>query len=289
MNIKVLIIGPEDTPYEKGFFFFDFIMPDNYPFAPPKVKFCTLDPNVRFNPNLYVDGKVCLSIINTWSGPSWTSAQTLSSVLLSIQSILNEFPLRNEPGFENEKDERCQIYSDIIKHETFRVAVKNVLNNIPVTFETFVPIVNDYFMNNISWYMAKLEELSSKFEKKILYSPIYSMKLVCNYKNIRKELVTYYTNICPKDKLLDFKSIDQNIEELEKNESVENKEIKKKKVRTPSKLAKKYPEGYSTISDRDKDMIYTVICDKNGIKKWKLNNKLNKNDISENCEIEISI
>jgi hypothetical protein len=26
---------------------------------------------VRFNPNLYINGKVCLSLLGTWSGPSW--------------------------------------------------------------------------------------------------------------------------------------------------------------------------------------------------------------------------
>ena len=69
---------------------------------PPKVKFCTLDGHVRFNPNLYACGKVCLSIIGTWSGPGWTSCLTLSTVLVSIQSLLNENPITNEPGFEKE-------------------------------------------------------------------------------------------------------------------------------------------------------------------------------------------
>ena len=36
----------------------------------------------------------------TWSGPAWSPAQSLSSVLISIQSLLNEKPYHNEPGFE---------------------------------------------------------------------------------------------------------------------------------------------------------------------------------------------
>jgi len=35
----------------------------------------------------------------TWSGPGWTPAQSLSSVLVSIQSLMNEKPYHNEPGF----------------------------------------------------------------------------------------------------------------------------------------------------------------------------------------------
>ena len=65
---------------KRDFIFLTLIFQDDYPVEPPKVKFCTLDPNIRFNPNLYTCGKVCLSIINTWNGPYWTSCLTLSSV-----------------------------------------------------------------------------------------------------------------------------------------------------------------------------------------------------------------
>lgn len=43
---------------------------------------------------------VAMSSIRTWTGPAWTPAQCLSSVLLSIQSLMTENPYHNEPGFE---------------------------------------------------------------------------------------------------------------------------------------------------------------------------------------------
>ena len=43
--------------------------------------------------------RVVLSF-STWSGPAWSPAQSLSSILISIQSLLNERPYHNEPGFE---------------------------------------------------------------------------------------------------------------------------------------------------------------------------------------------
>ena len=50
----------------------------------------------------------------TWSGPAWSPAQSLSSVLISIQSLLNENPYHNEPGFEqvmsNGLTKQCMIY-----------------------------------------------------------------------------------------------------------------------------------------------------------------------------------
>ena len=74
--IRALIIGPDDTPYRYGYYFFHLhFSKTNYPFVPPKVTFCTLEKGVRFNPNLYEKGKVCLSIINTWAGEKWTTPQ----------------------------------------------------------------------------------------------------------------------------------------------------------------------------------------------------------------------
>ena len=68
-----MIIGPQDTPYENGFYFFEFMFPNNYPFSPPKVFFRTTDNKTRFNPNFYVNGYVCLSLLNTWPGEQWSS------------------------------------------------------------------------------------------------------------------------------------------------------------------------------------------------------------------------
>jgi len=83
-----MIIGPKNTPYFGGFFFFEIEFPKNYPKKPPSIKFLTIDGKVRFNPNLYENGKVCLSILGTWSGPGWKPVMNLRSILLSIRSLL---------------------------------------------------------------------------------------------------------------------------------------------------------------------------------------------------------
>ncbi|BES95643.1 Ubiquitin-conjugating enzyme E2Z [Nesidiocoris tenuis] len=129
--IHALITGSFDTPYEGGFFYFIVRCPPNYPIEPPHVKFMTTcGGTVRFNPNLYKCGKVCISILGTWSGPAWTPALTLSSVLISIQSLLTENPYHNEPGFEREKaNGDSQRYNEIIQHETIRVAVIGMIEN----------------------------------------------------------------------------------------------------------------------------------------------------------------
>ena len=52
----------------------------DYPHSPPQVTYWTNGDNIRFNPNLYKCGKVCVSLLNTWRGDQWTSCQTISSV-----------------------------------------------------------------------------------------------------------------------------------------------------------------------------------------------------------------
>ncbi|NXT39499.1 BIRC6 protein, partial [Pelecanoides urinatrix] len=88
--MKVLITGPADTPYANGCFEFDVYFPQDYPNSPPLVNLETTGGHsVRFNPNLYNDGKVCLSILNTWHGrpeEKW-NPQTSSFLQVSISSF----------------------------------------------------------------------------------------------------------------------------------------------------------------------------------------------------------
>lgn len=57
------------------------------------------------NPNLYEDGKICLSLLGTWPGsdPSdtWSPKATILQVLVSLLGlVLVENPYYNEAGFE---------------------------------------------------------------------------------------------------------------------------------------------------------------------------------------------
>lgn len=129
--IHALIIGSFDTPYEGGFFYFLLRCPGNYPMQPPWVKNMTTGAGtVRFNPNLYRNGKICLSILGTWPGPPWSPANSLGSCLMSIQSLLGEKPYHNEPGYEKENSRGdSQRYNEVIQHETLRVAVCGMVDN----------------------------------------------------------------------------------------------------------------------------------------------------------------
>lgn len=98
--------GPVDTPYAGGLFFFDLLFPDDYPTdAPLMLLETTGGGRVRFNPNLYADGKVCLSLLGTFHGSQdekWDpQASSLWQLLVSVQSmVLVEDPYFNEPNVE---------------------------------------------------------------------------------------------------------------------------------------------------------------------------------------------
>ena len=199
-RLKVLIIGTKDTPYQNGFYFFDIIIPEDYPFAPPKVKFCTSNNKTRFNPNLYVDGKVCLSLINTWSGPKWTSCNSLTSVLLSLQAIVFiKNPLHNEPGFENDNTVRCINYNKILYYENINTCIITMINNIPKNFDFFESIMIQYFFDNYKYIINFID----KQEKKsiIVDAQIYDMKQYIDYKNLKKKIIDLYECIVEKNKL----------------------------------------------------------------------------------------
>jgi ubiquitin-protein ligase len=64
--MRALVMGPPGTPYEDAVFVFDLQLPPDFPQQPPAVHY--ISHAERINPNLYENGKVCLSLLGTWTG-----------------------------------------------------------------------------------------------------------------------------------------------------------------------------------------------------------------------------
>ncbi|KAL2162953.1 hypothetical protein VTH06DRAFT_6789 [Thermothelomyces fergusii] len=96
--LKVLIVGPADTPYEHGLFEFDMFCGRDFPQQPPQMFFRTTGGGrVRFNPNLYNSGKTM---------------------------IFNDQPYYNEPGYEyHGEPARAEAYNRNIEYLTVRYAL----------------------------------------------------------------------------------------------------------------------------------------------------------------------
>eukprot|EP00948_MAST-09A_sp_MAST-9A-sp1_P001718 g1718.t1 len=116
MKWNCKVPGKIGTPWAEGKYPVTIEFTDNYPSSPPKVSF----PAAFFHPNVYPSGKVCLDII----GASWSASTTLKSILLGLQTLLNE-PNPRSPAnghaarcFDKDKTE----YNRLVKKEAAKYA-----------------------------------------------------------------------------------------------------------------------------------------------------------------------
>ena len=102
-----IIVGPEGTPYEGGIYQLDILFPKDYPFKPPKIKITT----PIYHCNISGNGYICLDVLKD----KWSPVLTISKVMLSICSLLNDpnpaDPLRPEIAREFEEN-HCGIRVD---------------------------------------------------------------------------------------------------------------------------------------------------------------------------------
>jgi ubiquitin-protein ligase len=186
-EVYALFIGREKTPYHHGFYFIKFTYPDDYPMSPPKAFYATqgsISGNgiVRFNPNLYTCGKVCLSMLNTWQGPGWVPTNTIVNVFMAIQAlVLHEVPLHNEPGYTSHpvNDPIVQSYNRLIEYANYNIGIYEMLNNPPKGFEIFLPIMEKYFIENFNGIISNIQEIKDTYNQSDIKSGAYGQ---CNVK-----------------------------------------------------------------------------------------------------------
>ncbi|KAG8913271.1 Ubiquitin-conjugating enzyme E2 15 [Tulasnella sp. 408] len=93
---EIMIIGPENTLYEGGFFKARLTFPSEYPLLPPKMRFIT----PMWHPNIYPDGVVCISILHPPGEDQWGyeqaserwlpvhTVETITTLTLKAQQML---------------------------------------------------------------------------------------------------------------------------------------------------------------------------------------------------------
>lgn len=175
-----VIIGPEDTVYEHGMYIFDIIYPRTYPHEPPKFKFRTTL-GVRMHPNFYVNGKVCLSLINEWRGEGWTSSQNILGVLLTISSVMTNNALTHEPGIklDSRHDYDIKRYDEIIHFANLNIALLKLLQGKVLDigensqYYDMVPKIREYVLENKEKILGSVEKMAIVNNEPILYRGYY--------------------------------------------------------------------------------------------------------------------
>jgi ubiquitin-protein ligase len=187
-----LIIGPKDSLYRDGYYFFKFKFPTDYPHAPPLLHYCTNDGITRFHPNFYKNGKVCIDILNTWRGEKWSGCQTISSVLLTLVSIMDNEPILNEPGITKKNSDYLN-YHNLVEYRNFSFSIYELIHSIE-NFRKYIPIKEkehlDYFYSimkthyvlNKDSIMKKLQENQERIlHPEMVHSSLYLFTFKIDY------------------------------------------------------------------------------------------------------------
>ena len=190
-----IVCACEDTPYHGGAFCFEVRFPDNYPFEPPVFTYLTNDGRTRFNPNLYKNGKVCLSLLNTWHGEPWSGVQSLMSVLQCIQTaVINQDPLVNEPAHPASKDpanSEIQVYNRMVFQATLETAILAHLATPPVYLEPVYDAVKAWVMRARPAIVTKARALAAAWDGKKEDVPFYQMSTRYRFAELATRLEAY--------------------------------------------------------------------------------------------------
>ncbi|KAL4506801.1 hypothetical protein ABPG72_001222 [Tetrahymena utriculariae] len=254
--MKCMVMGSKGTPYAHGAFIFDVYFSDEYPNQPPK---CNLETTgagkVRFNPNLYACGKVCLSLLGTWRGnasENWDpKISTLLQILVSLQAIImSEEVYFNEPGFEGEAgseegERKNEAYSNIVRYCNIKYAMIDQIKNPPEGFQAVI----------MRHFYLKKQEILEECQKWIKYADVRQASYVglVNDHNSSwcAEFKTKYPQML-REAVTELEEVLNSIPAPSAQETkLKLKNIKKKPKKTEKKQQYDITQGVAKIDDID--------------------------------------
>ena len=173
------IVGPSDTMYFGGYYYFMFKFPTNYPHSPPIVSYLTNTGGIRFHPNFYANKKVCASIVNTWRGEQWTGCQSIQTVLITFQSLLDKEPLLHEPGIRPQHQD-FKPYHTIVEYYNYEFACMRLLIDVQrhIALEpAFIPSFDEFMLRHFHKNKTAIREILVERSKNIPANSQYRISL----------------------------------------------------------------------------------------------------------------
>lgn len=201
-NIKCMTFCPKDSAYKNCVFFYNFSFDNNYPLTSPKGVFVNIDSRTRLHPNLYENGKICLSSLGGWHGEPWRPTETITSALLSLMVILDENPITKEPSYEDYtlNNKVAFEYLKYVKYNSLRLGIIEVINNKFSSFECFRDQYLEHFKNNHESILDDFDNCIKEFGESFISDVgIYAIKKTkLSFKQLKNEYIDAYRKIIDK-------------------------------------------------------------------------------------------
>ncbi|MDP2438979.1 MAG: ubiquitin-conjugating enzyme E2, partial [archaeon] len=194
--LRAMIVGPPDSFYQDFLFFFDIHLPPTYPQDPPAVFFISRV-SERVHPHLYAQGKVCLSLLGTWTAHSacerWIPYRSsLNQVLLSIQGLLlsTNKPYFLEPGFEKQCDTaRGEALSHAYNERALVLLAQSTVRMLLHPDPIFQRPAYDHFQHALPTISRRLED--------VLSNPDWSQGSKTPLQQINQHLKSLFVKLFP--------------------------------------------------------------------------------------------
>lgn len=179
------------SPYTGGFFIFEFKFPEDFPLSPPKITFHPQQNGFRLHPNYYQQGKVCLSVINTWGGQDWSPSTSIMSLFHVLEERFSERALCFEPGQENARPSVIKTFNDITQYGTFIASIIPALEGKLPIFADFKDIITKHFKDNFESYIKTIDHALIKYPPQnppLLRSHVYNHQVTPDYTKVKSKL-----------------------------------------------------------------------------------------------------
>ena len=107
----------------------------------------------------------------------------ITTILLTIQSLLDKNPLHHEPGQEKNVSEINSLYNEVIEYDSINTLFLKNLNDPPPGFEIFLDDMKDEFKKNNESIQKRLEERKENQRRNITIS-FYRINEIVDYKRL---------------------------------------------------------------------------------------------------------